>query len=502
MELKNLARHHHIVIQCHDVPDADSICSGFALQCFLRSLGADPVLVYGGPAAISKPNLLMLLELLKIEITHADTLPTETDLLVTVDCQQGASNVQNFRVPGARVAVIDHHRPEIPEGDNTVIRPHLASCATLVWDLLIQEGYEMGARVQNALFYGLYTDTNGLSELRHPLDRDLAELPHDAGLIRKLKSSAITMEELDVLGETLREREVIGSVGLFRAPPCDGNLLGFTGDIAQQVAQIDCCIVYCRQQHGLKLSIRSGTREIMASEIAGFLCRDVGSGGGNVEKAGGILNFAKIAETNGNVAPEDYLRARVAAYLDNYDLLYADDNDVDFAAMSLYRKLPHPVGFAPSTDIFSTGAKITIRTLEGDIDTVTGEEVHLMIGVLGEVYPILRKRFEDNYRVLGEPYEKEVKLAALVEYAPAILDRLTGERRGILPFAKTCVAKESKLVRARELAKDTKVFTRWDTDKYFCGSPGDYLAANEDDYAYCYIVRRDIFLSTYEAASF
>ena len=505
MELKNLARHDHIVIQCHDVPDADSICSGFALQCFLRSLGADPILVYGGPAPISKPALLMLLELLKIEIVHADALPPETDLLVTVDCQRGAGNVHDFGAPGAAVAVIDHHRPEIPEGDNTIIRPYLASCATLVWDLLTKEGWAMDSRVQNALFYGLYTDTNGLSELRHPLDRDLAELPYDAGLIRKLKNAAITLEELDILGETLREREIIRNIGLFRAPPCDGNLLGFAGDIARQVAQIDCCVVYCRQRHGLKLSVRSGTREIMASEIAEFLCRGVGSGGGNVEKAGGFLSFAKIAEADGNAAPEDCLRARVVAYLGNYDLLYAGYNGEDFAAMPLYKKLPRPVGFAPSTDIFPAGAKITIRTLEGDIDTAAGEEVYLMIGVMGEVYPILRTRFEENYRVLGEPYGEEAghaehaEYAKYAKYAPAILDRLTGERRGILPFAKACAAKESKLVRARELAKDTKVFTRWDTDKYFCGGPGDYLAAGEDDYADCYVVRRDIFLSTYEA---
>ncbi|MDR0648921.1 MAG: DHH family phosphoesterase [Synergistaceae bacterium] len=492
MELKNLARYNHIVIQCHDVPDADTICSGFALQCFLRSLGADPVLVYGGSATISRPNLLMLLDLLNIQIVHADTLPPETDLLVTVDCQRGAGNARNFDVPGA-VVVIDHHRPEIPEGDNTIIRPHLASCATLVWDLLNKEAYAMNSRVQTALFYGLYMDTNGLSELRHPLDRDLAALPHDAGLIRKLKNAAITTEELDIISETLREREAVGNISLFRAAPCDGNLLGFAGDIAQQVAQIDCCVVYCRQQHGLKLSIRSGVREIMASEIAGFLCRDAGSGGGNVEKAGGFLSFAKIAETSGDAEPEDYLRARAIAYLDNYDLLYAGDNEVDFAAMPLYRKLPSPVGFALSTDIFPAGTKITVRTLEGDIDTVTGEEVYLMVGVLGEAYPILRKRFQDSYRILGEPYGEKV------EYVPAILDRLTGERRGIFPFAKTCAAKESKLVRARELEKDVKVFTRWDTDKYFCGGPGDYLAANEDDYADCYVVRRDIFLSTYEA---
>jgi nanoRNase/pAp phosphatase (c-di-AMP/oligoRNAs hydrolase) len=302
--LKKLAQYGHIVIQCHDIPDADAIGSGYALQRYLRSLGARADLVYGGAAEISKPSLLILLEALNIEIAYVERLPQSTDLLVTVDCQRGAGNVKKFDLPeGARVVVIDHHRPEIPEGEGVIIRPHLASCATLVWDLLSREGFEMDGRVQTALYYGLFTDTNGLSELRHPLDRDLADIPNDAGLIRKLKNSAITVEELDIIGETLRNRESFGGIGLFRAQPCDANLLGFTSDIAQQVVRMDCCVVYCLQPHGVKLSVRSSAREIMASEIAEFLCREAGSGGGNIEKAGGFLSFRKLQEISGAAPP-------------------------------------------------------------------------------------------------------------------------------------------------------------------------------------------------------
>jgi phosphoglycolate phosphatase len=494
MKLSNLAKYRHIVIQCHNIPDADTIGAGFALQCYLRSLGSDAILVYGGPAAIQKPSLIMLLELMNIEIAHITELPPLTELLITVDCQRGAGNVQNFPLPeNSDFVVIDHHRPEITEGENTIIRPHLASCATLVWDLLNHEGFAMDNRIQNALFYGLYTDTNGLSELRHPLDRDLAELPSDAGLIRKLKNAAITLEELDVVGGALRGREIIRNIGLFRAEPCDANLLGFTGDIAQQVAHLDCCVVYCAQQHGLKLSVRSSTREIMANEITAFICRETGSGGGNIEKAGGFMSFRSIAETAGDMPPEDYLRSRVYAYLDNYNLIYADENDIDFGAMPLYKKLPRSVGFAKSTDIFPAGTKVTVRTLEGDVDTVSNANIYLMIGIQGEVYPIKKDRFEASYRILDKSYLTEA------EYIPAIINRLTGERREVLPFAQTCVPKDSKLIRARKLTKDTKVFTDWDMEKYFVGSIGDYLTANEDNHSDCYIVRGDIFADSYEA---
>jgi len=494
MELKNLVQYRRIIIQCHDIPDADAVGSGYALQCYLRSLGAEVSLVYGGHAMIQKPSLLMLLEALKIEIAHVTELPADTDLLITVDCQRGAGNVTSLALPDSTaVMVIDHHRPEIPESENTVICPYLASCSTLVWDMLKKEGFAMDSRVQTALYYGLFTDTNGLSELRHPLDRDLAEIPCDTGLIRKLKNSAITTDELDIIGMTLQSKEIIGSIGLFRAAPCDANLLGFTSDIAQQVVHIDCCVVYSLQQHGIKLSIRSSAREIMASEIAGFLCNGVGSGGGSVEKAGGFLSFKGIADFSEGVEPESFLKGRIQEYINHFDLIYAGNNDIDFGAMHMYKKLPNPVGYAKSTDIFPSGTKITIRTLEGDVDTIADDAIYLMIGIRGEVYPIMKERFEASYNAPGLPY------TAQLEYIPAILNRFTGERREVLHNTKTCIPKDEKLVRAKPLDRATKVFTGWDMEKYFSGVVGDWLVANEGSYDDCYIVREDIFKESYAA---
>ncbi|MDR1571173.1 MAG: DHH family phosphoesterase [Clostridiales Family XIII bacterium] len=496
MTIGKLAEYGRIAIQCHDIPDADTIGAGFALQRRLLSLGAEASLVYGGRADISKPNLLMMLEDLDIEISHVASLPEDTRLLITVDCQRGAGNVQHFELPeAAEVFVIDHHRAETPEGANTIIRPGLASCATLVWSLIDGDGFSSADdyRVCNALYYGLFSDTNGLSELRHPLDRDLAELPCDPALVRKLNNSAVTLDELGLIGDALKNREVIGNIGLFRAEPCDPNLLGFASDIAKQVVGMDGCVVYCAQPQGLKLSIRSSAREIMADELAAFLCRGAGSGGGSVEKAGGFIGFKQIEGLHGDLPADDFLRRRVLDYVGNYEHIYAGRHSVDFGSMPLFRKLARPVGFAKSADIFPDRTKITIRTLEGDIDTVSGDDVYLMVGILGEVYPILREKFEKSYVVAGGGYGEGL------EYAPAVIDRATGERRSILPFTAACLPQGEKVVRAKPLERDTKVFSYWDMEKYFYGGGGDFLVANEGDYGDCYIVRHDIFLDSYEA---
>ncbi|MDR1943830.1 MAG: DHH family phosphoesterase [Synergistaceae bacterium] len=494
MKLGDLARYGGIVIQCHDIPDADAIASGFALLRFLESRGADARLVYSGAGRVTKTNLTWMLKLLDIPLEYVDEL-SECGLLVTVDCQYGAGNVRKFGA--GEFAVLDHHRPEIPEGPMVVIQPALGSCSTLVWSLMRSEGFDFAANpeVFTALYYGLFTDTNSLAEMRHPLDRDLSEfMPVDWPVIKKLKNSMLSMDELDVVAETLSSARIIENMGLLKSRPCDPNLLGFSSDIAQQVEQFGSCVVYCDVPTGLKLSIRSVAREIMANELAAFLTKGVGSGGGGIEKAGGYISGESLAKAFPGVTPDDFLRSRVESYQNNFDLVYCDDHKIDFASMKRFRKLPIPVGCARTTDMFSEGAQINVRTLEGDVDTVASWDVYVMIGPQGEAYPIRKDRYEESYADCDAPY------APRFEYEPTITEKITGEKKSVLPFARPCVAKGDKIIRASKLLKDTKVFSKWDSEKYFHGSAGDYIAAPETDFSDVYIINRDIFEKTYRAA--
>jgi phosphoglycolate phosphatase len=492
MKLSDLARYSGIVIQCHDIPDADAIASGFALLRFLESKGAAARLVYSGARRVTKPNLAWMLKLLDIPLEYVDELPG-CGLLVTVDCQYGAGNVRKFEA--GEFAVLDHHMPEIPEGPMVVIRPALSSCSTLVWNLMRGEGFDFAANpeVFTALYYGLFTDTNSLAEMRHPLDRDLSEfMPADWSVIKKLKNSMLSMGELDIVAETLSSARIIDNMGLLKSRPCDPNLLGFASDIAQQVEQFGSCVVYCDVPTGLKLSIRSATREIMANELAAFLTKGVGSGGGGIEKAGGHISGESLAKAFPGVAPDDFLRSRLESYQNNFDLVYCDNHKIDFPSMSRFRKLPVPVGCARTTDMFSEGSQINVRTLEGDVDTVASGDVYIMIGSQGEAYPIKKDRYEASYVACDAPYTPHF------EYEPMIIEKITGEKKSALPFVRPCVAKSDKIIRASKLARDAKVFSKWDAEKYFHGSAGDYIAAPEFDFSDLYIVNREIFEKTYQ----
>ena len=485
MKLSELTGYKNIVLQMHNIPDADTVSCAFVLQKFFERHNCRAKIIYGGPAKITKPSLIMFMEAFGMEIEKVSEIP-EPELLITVDCQYGAGNVQKF--PCNKFAVIDHHRVEIPECELSEINPCLGSCATLVYGMLLKEGgfedFLKEDKIRTALYYGLFADTNGLSELRHPLDRDLADVLFDKALIKKLKNAAITMPELSIVSGALDKSEIMENIGLFRAEPCDPNILGFSSDIAMQVDSLDACVLYSVVNEGIKLSIRSCCREIMANELAAFLCESFGSGGGNLEKAGGFLKNS-----------EEYLISRLKEYTSAFDKIYAGETPVDFASMERYRKLPIEIGFAKSTDLFKDGARLTVRTMEGDIDLTAEENVYVMIGMEGEVYPVLREYFEKNYKVLDKKYEP------VAEYPPTVIDRYSGEKHSILASARACVPVSEKIIKAQQVKKRTKVFTCWDLEKYFYGAPGDFLVVNENDLHDCYIVNERIFYKTYEVIS-
>ncbi|MDR1811246.1 MAG: DHH family phosphoesterase [Candidatus Fibromonas sp.] len=481
MKLSELAVHKNMILQIHNIPDADSVSCAYVLQKYFERFNRSAKIVYGGGIKIAKPSLLMFIEALGIEVELVSGIPA-VDLLITVGCQYGAGNVENF--PCKKFAVIDHHIGEIQENELCEINPALSSSSTLVYSMLLKESdlgdFLKDEKISTALYYGLYTDTNGLAEMRHPSDRDLSEVSFDRVLIKKLRNANLTMPELTIVSDALKKCEIIENIGVFKAAPCDPNILGFSSDIAMQVNSLDACILYSSLNDGIKLSVRSCCREFMANELATFLCEGFGNGGGNLEKAGGFLKNS-----------EEYLISRLKEYLTAFDKIYAGETPIDFSSMKLYKKLQIPVGFARCEDLFQDGTKITIRTMEGDVDLIARENIYFMIGIEGEIYPILREKFEKNYIARDDEYMQ------VSEYPPIVINRNSGRKQSILRFAKICFPKNEKIIKARQIDKRTKVFTYWDTEKYFSGKPGDFLAANENDLQDCYIVNERIFYKTY-----
>jgi len=504
-DLSQFDRFDKIVVQCHDNPDADALASAFSVTEYFKERSKAVEIIYGGFAPVQKSNLTLMMDELGIKARFLPkneeppdyTLENNT-LLLIVDGQYCAGNVKKLNA--RYVAVIDHHVPETPPVMFSDIRPFLGACSTLVWLLLKNSGFDFSKKldVSTALYYGLYTDTGSLGEITHPLDKDMRDnLSHDKILIKRLKNCNLTMKDLMLAGKGLiaSRADFNTSSGIFFAEPCDPNILGFISDLALQVDTLNSCVVFCEVSGGVKISVRSCVREIMAYELAGRLCEGGGSGGGHSEKAGGFISKDFIDKSGQSSL--DFLSARYTKYFTEYDLFYSGKFKADLNEFEQYVKLKIPIGFAKTTDIFPEGTEILIRTLEGDSHIVSSENMYIMIGIRQEVYPIKREKFERTYEELQGDYVVLPEFLPERHYVPVIKNRKEGVSENIEKYIRPCVAKGETKIFARPLQKSAKVFTEWNQEGYMFGRAGDRLACRADDPSDIYIIENTIFDLTY-----
>lgn len=501
MRLSDLEKFNPITIQCHDNPDADAIGSGFGLYTYFKSKGKDTRLIYSGQNRIQKANLKLMVEKLDIPIVYIEDVNQHIDgLLITVDCQYGAGNVT--RLGAEKVAVIDHHQIEMSDIELQDIRSSLGSCSTLVWSMLVEEGYpvEKDIMLGTALYYGLHSDTNQFSEIRNPLDMDCRDnLNCDMSLIRLFCNSNLTLKELELAGIALI-RYIYNDdhkYAIIKAQPCDPNILGIISDFLIQVDEVWTCIVYNEINDGYKLSVRSCIKEVNASELAAFVCEKIGSGGGHIEKAGGFISKKLYEEYYPTLHSEAYFSEKMNEYFDNSQIIYASEYMLDINSMEKYTKKKIPVGFVKAAEVLPVGTPITIRTMEGDVDMTVEEDLYIMIGIKGEVYPSRKEKFERSYRVLKQPYDTQM-CGLNAEYVPIIKNRTDGSTEFLTRLAKSCMPAGNTTVYASRIDHIVKVFAEWDREKYMLGKAGDYLVARCEDLHDIYIVEEDVFEKTYD----
>ena len=504
MKLSSLLKYNSIVIQCHDNPDADAICSGYVLYRYFQAYHKKVRFIYSGNFEISKSNLVYLIKKLRIPIEYVQTLKTKPELLLMTDCQYGEGNVHKFSAK--EIAVIDHHQvsgnlPKINE-----VRSNLGSSCTVIWNLLKIEDEDklLDKKVSTALYYGLYSDTNAFSEMSHPLDRDMIDsLDYDKALILRLKNMNLTLKEARIAGVAMLgvEYHKDNHYAILRSEPCDPNILGLIGDFIVAVDTIDVCIVYTVLNFGTKFSIRSCVPETRADELAAFLSARIGSGGGHTEKAGGLLKnelikkvypeFIEIDDDSAKYSISNIIKDRMNDYFENSEIIYAKKAKLDTANMTKYVKSPLVVGYVRPQKHVPSGNMAIVRTLKGDVNVEIKDNTVLIIGIGGDVTAISEEKFESAYTTTGKKFKLNL------DYTPTIKDADNGKIYPLVPDAKGCISTGEMNVYAKKLEKTTKLFPYWESETYMVGKKGDYIAVSVDDPHDIFIVEKSLFRKTY-----
>ena len=186
-------------------------------------------------------------------------------------------------------------------------------------DELKEKGYDANANIHvaTALYYGLYSDTGQFSEIYSAQDKTMRdELKIDREVMDEMVTSNLSRRELCIAGEALRDHIYNGEYryALVSTEPCDPNLLGVICDLVNQVATIDACVVYNETATGYKLSVRCA-KQVGASRLADALTKDIGTGGGHANKAGGMIMKKLIQSHYGKMDIADILNRRMQDYM-------------------------------------------------------------------------------------------------------------------------------------------------------------------------------------------
>jgi nanoRNase/pAp phosphatase (c-di-AMP/oligoRNAs hydrolase) len=163
-----------VLILTHDNPDPDGLASGKALSCIFKRLwGISSRLVYSG--IIARAENKAMLRLLTPEWEHYEILDDleEYTALVLVDSQPGAGNnmIPNDHHPHV---VFDHHHPlraALKPVDYVDVRPEVGATSSLVFQYMQAADILPDAEIATSLFYGIQTDTRGLSRGDSPIDQ-------------------------------------------------------------------------------------------------------------------------------------------------------------------------------------------------------------------------------------------------------------------------------------------------------------------------------------------
>ncbi len=285
-----------VLILTHDNPDPDALATGKALATLLETAWNIPSrLKYCG--LVLRAENRALLNLLTPEWQHADDL---SDLdpysaVALVDTQPGAGN-NRFPEDKTPQIVIDHHHPlrekleEVPFG---VVRPQIGATATILAQYLQEAEVEIDPDLATALFYGIKTDTRGLSRGTSEADIDiylklLPIIDHDK--LIKIEQAGLPQVYFCSISQGLQaaqvyERSIVAYLGYMHRPDLPAEL----ADILIRLNNARAVLCLGIFEAGLYLSIRAEP----LSQDAGLLVQQViippGKAGGHGTMAGGQL---------------------------------------------------------------------------------------------------------------------------------------------------------------------------------------------------------------------
>lgn len=288
-------------------PDPDAIASAFALGKILESLGIEFGFLFENE--INRPENQLLVNYLGISIKRLDRdTIKDFDHVSFVDCNPGRIDMdseQGLSVEILRklITVQDHHRMDEekseelePEEVYVDIRPELGASATILSEVIHEHDINYEDKTATALYYALYSDTNGF--LRGFTKYDLEQAVNyvdvvDFDSLNEIIGTVMTSETFALINRVTDSEhyEVRGTFKFANAGTLDRKSKSAIPQVADLLAREEGIegIVIAGVDTEEKLivgSVRYSGSRYTAEEIAEKIADGDGSGGGHVEMGG------------------------------------------------------------------------------------------------------------------------------------------------------------------------------------------------------------------------
>lgn len=298
-QLREVAGKGPVLILTHDNPDPDALASGKALATLFRETwGISSRLVYSGLVARAENHAM--LNRLTPEWESGETLPDlgQFSAVAQVDTQPGAGNNRLNTIQPAHI-VIDHHHPiretidAVPYAD---VRTDIGSTVTMLYQYLDTAGLQPDPLLATAMFYGLKTDTRGLSRGTSAADEvAFVSLLHrlDQRELSKVELASLSREYFRAFSRGLHAtrvygRAVVSRLGMMEQPD-------FAAEMADNLIRLHGVqAALCLGQHGKTLHISLRTEPM--GQDAGLIIQELvvppGKAGGHGTMAGGQIPLA------------------------------------------------------------------------------------------------------------------------------------------------------------------------------------------------------------------
>lgn len=283
-----------LLILAHNHPDPDTIASAAALQEIASVLGkAKTTIAYGG--VIGRAENAHMVKVLKMKLVPIDRIKiSDFDRIAMVDTQPKTGNnaLPNHIMPHL---VIDHH-PKTKNSANVPfldIKTEYGATASILSEYLFHFDLPINKNLATALVYAIKSETQDLGRETYQIDVDCYQKLFPLAnkrLLAKIVHAHVPRSYFQYLMQAIQKAKLIDNciVSRLRDLPTP-DLIPEIADLFMKMEGVGWALCMGQYEGAIFLSIRTTNVKKDAGKIMKNLTRNIGTGGGHMQIAGGRI---------------------------------------------------------------------------------------------------------------------------------------------------------------------------------------------------------------------